>query len=116
MSDRLALALAELVDALRAEAAADARPPDVERLLSIPEAARAMGGIGRTLVYRELAAGRLRSIHVGRRVLIPAGALADYAASATTQAAGGPVVGGVDRVPPAGAPSSGRRPAGSRGR
>ena len=80
MSDRLALALSELVDALRAEVAAETRPPDVERLLSIPEAADALG-IGRTRLYAELEAGRLRSVHVGRRRLVPSSAVAEYAAA-----------------------------------
>ncbi len=78
MSDRLALALEELAAAIRAEVRAEVRPPDVERLLSIPETAEALG-IGRTLIYRELEAGRLRSIHVGRRRLVPASAVAEYA-------------------------------------
>ncbi len=82
MSDRLASALAELVDALRAELAADltrdAGAP--ERLLSIPEAAQALGGIGRTRLYGEIQAGRLRVIHVGRRVLVPASSIAAYSA------------------------------------
>jgi excisionase family DNA binding protein len=77
MSDRLALALEELAAAIRAEMAAETRPPDVERLLSVAEAAKACG-VGRTRLYGELEAGRLRSIHVGRRRLISAGALAEY--------------------------------------
>ena len=79
MSDRLALALAELAAAIRAEVAAETRPADVERLLSVDEAAGALG-IGRTRLYGELEAGRLRSIHVGRRRLVPSSALAEYAA------------------------------------
>jgi excisionase family DNA binding protein len=79
MTDRLALALAELVDALRAEARASV-PPDAgapDRLLSIDAAAEALG-IGRSALYGELQAGRLRSVKVGRRRLIPAAALAAY--------------------------------------
>ena len=79
MSDRLAAAVAELVDALREELAA-ATPVDApERLLSIPEAAEALG-IGRTRLYAELEAGRLRGLHVGRRHLVSASAVAEYAA------------------------------------
>ncbi len=82
MSDRLALALAELVDALRAELA-DARPepggPD--RLLSVGEAAD-MLGIGRSRLYDEIAAARVRSVKVGRRRLVPSGAIAEYIAEA----------------------------------
>ncbi len=79
MSDRLALALEELAAAIRAEVAAETQPPDVERLLSIPEAAAALG-IGRTRLYAELEAGRLRGLHVGRRHLVSASAVAEYAA------------------------------------
>ncbi|MEK6720536.1 MAG: excisionase family DNA-binding protein [Chloroflexota bacterium] len=79
MSDRLAAALAELVDALRADVIAELAPiakaPD--RLLSVDEAANALG-IGRTAVYGEIQADRLRSIKVGRRRLVPATAIATY--------------------------------------
>jgi excisionase family DNA binding protein len=78
MTKRLADALAELVEALRedlrTEAEAGPRAPD--RLLSIPEAADALG-IGRSALYAELQAGRVRSIKVGRRRLVPASAVAD---------------------------------------
>lgn len=52
-----------------------------DRLLSIEEAADALG-IGRTATYNELQAGRLRSLKVGRRRLVPSGAVADYIARA----------------------------------
>lgn len=78
--DRLALALAELADAIRAEMAAEARPADVERLLSVAEAARALG-IGRTALYGEITAGRCRSLKVGRRRLVPSSAIAAYTAA-----------------------------------
>jgi excisionase family DNA binding protein len=79
MSDRLAVAVAELVAALRDELAADlARDAGTpERLLSIPAAAAALS-IGRTAVYSEIQSGRLRSLKVGRRRLVPASALAAY--------------------------------------
>ncbi len=80
MSDRLAAALAELVEAIREEARADvvdANAPD--RLLSVAEA-RATLNIGHALIYDLIGSGRLRSIRVGRRRLIPATALADYIA------------------------------------
>lgn len=81
--DRLAAALTELADAIRAEvkaeATADLRPaPD--RLLSIDEAAATLG-IGRTRLYREVGAGQLRTVKVGRRRLVPAGAIAGYIAA-----------------------------------
>ena len=42
---------------------------------SVDEAA-AMLGIGRSALYAELQAGRLRSVKVGRRRLVPSGAIA----------------------------------------
>ncbi|MDA8237907.1 MAG: helix-turn-helix domain-containing protein [Chloroflexi bacterium] len=90
MTDRLAAALVELVEALRAEIVAEARPDPgaPQRLLSVDEAAAACG-VGRTALYSELASGRLRSMRVGRRRLIPAGAIADYiAAGAVLPSAG----------------------------
>ena len=81
MTDRLSLAVAELVEAIResvrAEAAAVPRAPD--RLLSIDEAGAALS-LGRSLLYAEIGAGRLRSVKVGRRRLIPAGSIAEYIA------------------------------------
>lgn len=79
MSDRLEAAVAELVAALREElAAGSARDPEAERLLSIPEAAERLG-IGRTRLYAEIAAGRVRTIKSGRRRLVPASAVAELA-------------------------------------
>ena len=78
MSDRLEAAVAELVDALRAELAPVADAPD-HRLLSVDEAG-AMLSLGRSKVFEELAAGRLRSIAVGRRRLIPSGAIGEFIA------------------------------------
>jgi excisionase family DNA binding protein len=80
MSDRLALALAELVDALRAELAdAQPDPGGPDRLLSVAEAAD-MLGIGRSRLYDEITAARVRSVKVGRRRLVPSGAIAEYIA------------------------------------
>ncbi len=83
MTDRLALAISELIEALRetvrAEAAAAPRAPD--RLLSVDEAASALG-LGRSLLYAELGAGRLRSVKCGRRRLIPAEAVTEFIARA----------------------------------
>ncbi len=61
-------------------AAARAGQPDAagaDRLLSVAEAARLLS-IGRSALYGELAAGRLRSMKVGRRRLVPSGAIAEY--------------------------------------
>ncbi len=81
MSARLETALDELVaairDELRAEVAAAAGAPAVpDRLLSIASAADVLG-IGRTSLYAELQAGRLRSVKVGRRRLVPSSAVAE---------------------------------------
>jgi excisionase family DNA binding protein len=58
-----------------AGAAPVAGAPD--RLLSVDEAAAALG-VGRSRLYDEIAAARVRSVKVGRRRLIPASAIADY--------------------------------------
>ena len=74
-------AVDELVAALLAaitEAAAIGGAPD--RLLDI-ESASAELGIGRSRLYDEIGAGRLRSIKVGRRRLVPAKAIADFIAA-----------------------------------
>jgi excisionase family DNA binding protein len=48
--------------------------PDTRLAYSIAEAA-AVSGIGRTLLYAEIAAGRLLAVKAGRRTLIPRDAL-----------------------------------------
>ena len=63
-------------------AAATPEPADApDRLLSVDEAA-ALLGIGRSRTYDEIAAGRLRSLRVGRRRLVPSGAIGEYIAEA----------------------------------
>jgi excisionase family DNA binding protein len=74
MTDRLTSAIAELVAALRAEVASTVPPPSEDRLLSIEEAASAMS-LGRTSVYALIGSGRLRTIKVGRRRLVPVSAI-----------------------------------------
>ncbi len=80
MSDRLMAAVTELVAALRDEIATQRRPDEREpdRLLSIEQAARALG-IGRTALYSEIGAGRIRSVKVGRRRLVPSSAISEVA-------------------------------------
>jgi excisionase family DNA binding protein len=71
--------LTELADALFAGmSTSEGRPESGDRLLSIDEAADRLG-IGRTALYGEITAGRCRSIKVGRRRLVPASAVSDYA-------------------------------------
>lgn len=78
MSARLEAALHELAEALRDEMRAEAVPAGApDRLYGIPEAA-ALLSCGRSLIYTEMQAGRIRALHVGRRVLIPASAIAAY--------------------------------------
>jgi excisionase family DNA binding protein len=79
MTPRVQAAVAELIEAL-AEAVrteADARPAAPDRLLSVDEAG-AMLGIGRSSVYGEIQAGRLRSVKVGRRRLVPSAAVGEF--------------------------------------
>ena len=85
MSDRLDAAVAELVAALRAELAAPPSAPPA--LLDVSEAAR-RAGIGRTLMYRQIARGTVRSVKVGRRRLVPADALAALATNEAPAPAG----------------------------
>ena len=73
MTDRRTLAVAELVAALRAEIATGARPVARDRLLSVADAAATLG-LGRSALYREVSAGRLQTIKVGRRRLVPSSA------------------------------------------
>jgi excisionase family DNA binding protein len=82
MSDRLEAAIRELADALREDVAAElqSRRDAPDRLLSVDEAG-AMLGLGRSRLYLEISTGRLKSVAVGRRRLVPAQAIADYIAS-----------------------------------
>lgn len=77
---RLLGALDALRDAMAEYVGREPAPPAAERLLSIDEAAE-MLGIGRVTLYSEIQAGRLRTLKVGRRRLVPAGAVADYIGS-----------------------------------
>jgi len=82
MSARLEAALHELAEALRDEMRAEAVPAGApDRLLSVDEAS-SMLGIGRSRLYDEIAAGRLRSLSVGRRRLVSSGAIAEFIAEA----------------------------------
>jgi excisionase family DNA binding protein len=69
-------ALREAIREIVREELADARSAP-HRLLDIDEAASTLS-IGRSSLYAELAAGRLRSVKVGKRRLVPADAIADY--------------------------------------
>jgi len=80
VNDPLADAIRELVRAeVRAEVAAQRARPTPPRLLSVNDAAAALS-LSRASLYKELSAGRLRTVHVGRRRLVPESALSDYIA------------------------------------
>lgn len=76
MTDRLDAAVRELVAALREELGHGSAQPAPDRLLDVDEAAAALG-VGRSSTYQEISAGRLRSVKVGRRRLVPASAIAE---------------------------------------
>ena len=80
MSDRLRAAVMELVEALRDEIAVEARPSEREpdRLLSIARPP-GLSGIGRSALYSEISARRIRSVKVGRRRLVPSSAISEVA-------------------------------------
>ena len=80
MTARLESAIAELVAAIRAEAAL-VTPDLPDRLLSIDEAAKALG-IGRSMTYELIGRGDLRSLKIGRRRVVASSAIADYAGRA----------------------------------
>lgn len=102
-----------LVTALLAAVAPE--PADApDRLLSVAEAAAALG-VGRSRLYDEIGAGRLRSLVVGRRRLVPSGAIGDYIRAGVDVAPAGPRSpdGGRDRsIATSGIPAR-RRPGGA---
>jgi excisionase family DNA binding protein len=69
---------AAILAAVRAEAVTNDAEP--EHLLSVDQAA-VLTGVGRTTIYAAIGAGRLRSIKVGRRRLVPASAIAELASA-----------------------------------
>ena len=72
-------ALVAVILAAVTEAAPVGGAPD--RLLSVPEACAALGGISRSALYEgPIARGELRVIHVGRRVFVPGASIATYIA------------------------------------
>lgn len=73
MSDAIVDALRPIVIVLVEEALAS-RSGAPDRLLSIEQAADALA-ISRTRLYREIDAGRIRTVRSGRRRLVPASAI-----------------------------------------
>ncbi|MBT2368014.1 helix-turn-helix domain-containing protein [Streptomyces sp. ISL-10] len=53
-------------------------PAPAERLLYRPEEAAATLGIGRSLIYEEIRLGRLQTVRIGRRRLVPPEYVAQY--------------------------------------
>jgi excisionase family DNA binding protein len=79
MTDALADALRAVVRAVvREELAGLARSEPAVRLLSVEDAARC-AGVGRSMMYELLARGRVRSVKLGRRRLVPSDALDELA-------------------------------------
>jgi len=76
---RIRLAVAELADALIAVVSEAEAPGAPDKLYSVDEAAERTS-LGRTALYAALGSGRVRSIVVGRRRLIPSSAIAELAA------------------------------------
>ena len=76
--------MTDLIDSLRELVREEVRDeltkrpdPAVPRLLSVEDAAEALG-LSRASLYKELASGRLRSVRIARRRLVPASALGDF--------------------------------------
>jgi excisionase family DNA binding protein len=82
---RVREAAQRFADELIAAVAASA-PAGPERLLSVDEAAQLLG-IGRSKLYQLLAAGRLRSLSIGDRRLIPASSIDAYIAGSRSPGA-----------------------------
>jgi excisionase family DNA binding protein len=80
MSARLQAAVTELVAALVAEIHGEATKAvaQPDQLYDIPTAARLLS-IGRSRLYSELNAGRIRAVRSGRRVLVPASEVTAFA-------------------------------------
>jgi len=53
---------------------------DERRVFSVTEAAAVLG-IGRSKLYQFIAAGEIRTIHIGRLCKVPVGAIDDFLAS-----------------------------------
>ena len=50
-------------------------------LLDLTEARAFLGGVSRAFLYAEFESGRLQSVKIGRRRMVPRNALIDYVAS-----------------------------------
>ena len=55
----------------------DVSPPELPRLVTVPDAARLLG-IGRTTAYELIAAGQLEVVHIGRSTRVPTTAVDSF--------------------------------------
>ena len=80
-----AVAVTALADAISAGRRPRSQPRrrTRDRLLSVDEAAEALG-MARSTLYRELGAGSLASVKIGRRRLVPSSAIAARIAATAT--------------------------------
>lgn len=77
---RIRLAFANLADEIISALEREEQAEQPDRLLSIDAACEALGGVARSTLYRELSAGRMRSVKVAGRRMIPSSAIAEYSA------------------------------------
>ena len=68
----------------------DASPQEIEEIMSRPtcsvEQAAQVLGIGRTQAYRAVTKGEIRSVKIGKRVLVPTNAIREFLAKGTSAA------------------------------
>jgi excisionase family DNA binding protein len=76
----------ELVEVLAESGAPATEQPD--RLLTVPEAMAALGGIARSTFYDLLAEDAIRTILVGKRRLVPQSAVAEFIGNRHARKAG----------------------------
>lgn len=65
---------------MQTEAEVRTTPP---LLHSIPAAGKVLGGVGRTTIYAEIKAGRLKTVHIAGRTFIAQAELERYVAEAS---------------------------------
>jgi excisionase family DNA binding protein len=56
---------------------------DTRLLVDVPEACRILGGVSRAYLYELIAAGRIATVKLGKRRLVPVAALEQFAAGLT---------------------------------
>ncbi len=53
-----------------------------------PDAGRALGGLGRTSIYKLIQSGELKTVTIGRRRFVPVSAIKEYAARLDAEQSG----------------------------